>query len=112
MRSGYSLSGVPGNDDSGAMSSWYIFSALGFFPNAGQDFYYLNAPLYKKSELQLENGKTVTIISNNISDKNIYIKSCKLNGKSWNKSIIRHEQIANGAVIEFELTDISTDWGK
>lgn len=112
MRSGYSLSGVPGNDDSGAMSSWYIFSALGFFPNAGQDFYYLNAPLYKKSELKLENGKMVTIISNNISDKNIYIKSCKLNGKPSSKSIIRHEQIANGAVIEFELTDIPTDWGK
>ena len=112
MRNGYSLAGVPGNDDSGAMSSWYIFSSMGFFPNAGQDFYYLNAPLYKKTEIRLENGKMLIIIANNLSDKNIYIKSCKLNGKPWNSSIIRHNQIANGGILEFELTDIPEDWGK
>ena len=112
MGSGFSLAGVPGNDDSGAMSSWYIFSAMGFFPNAGQDFYYLNAPLYKRTELRFENGKVLKIIANDLSDKNIYIKSCKLNGKPWNSSIIRHNQIANGGILEFELTDIPEDWGK
>ena len=112
MRSGFSLAGVPGNDDSGAMSSWYIFSAMGFFPNAGQDFYYLNAPLYKKTELRLENGKVLTIVANNLSDKNIYIKSCKFNGNMWSSSIIRHNQIANGGTLEFELTDVPGDWGK
>ena len=112
MRNGYSLSGVPGNDDSGAMSSWYIFSGIGFFPNAGQDFYYLNAPLYKKTELRLENGKMLTIVANNLSDNNIYIKSCKLNGKPWSSSIIYHNQIANGGTLEFELTDVPGDWGK
>lgn len=112
MKSGYSLAGVPGNDDSGAMSSWYIFSAMGFFPNAGQDFYYLNAPLYKKTELQLENGKTLIILANQLTDKSIYIKSCKLNGKPWNSSIIRHEQIATGGTLEFELSETPTDWGK
>jgi predicted alpha-1,2-mannosidase len=112
MNMNYNSLGVTGNDDSGAMSSWYIFSALGFFPNAGQNFYYLNAPLYEKSQLQLENGKTLTLIASNPSDKNIYIKSCRINGKPWNSSMIKHEQIANGATIEFDLTSEPTDWGK
>ena len=37
MVTSYSLTGYPGNDDSGAMSSWYVFNTLGLFPNAGQD---------------------------------------------------------------------------
>jgi len=108
----YDLTGVPGNDDTGAMSSWYVFSAMGFFPNAGQDIYYLNAPLYKKSVITLGNGKTVTIIANNALEKNIYIKSCKVNGKIWNSSIFHHSDIINGATIEMELSEVATDWGK
>ena len=46
MNRNYDSTGVKGNDDTGAMSSWYIFSALGFFSNAGQNVYYLNAPFY------------------------------------------------------------------
>jgi predicted alpha-1,2-mannosidase len=112
MKNNYDLTGYTGNDDTGAMSSWYIFSAIGFFPNAGQDIYYLNAPLYAKSELTLGNGKKLSIISSNASESNIYIKSCRINGKQWHYSIINHSDIANGGTIEFELTDAPTDWGK
>ncbi len=108
----YDLTGVTGNDDTGAMSSWYVFSAVGFFPNAGQDIYYLNAPLYKKSVITLGNGKTLTITANNFSEKTIYIKSCKINGKVWNSSIFRHKDIADGGTIDFELAEQPTDWGK
>lgn len=111
LKKNFDLTGGTGNDDSGAMSSWYIFSALGFFPNAGQDIYYLNAPLYKKSVITLGNGKTLTILANNASEKNLYIKSCRINGKEWNRPIIRHKDIADGGVIEFELAEQGTDWG-
>ena len=112
MNHNYDVTGVTGNDDTGAMSSWYVFSALGFFPNAGQDIYYLNAPLYKKSVIKLGNGKTLTITAHNFSEKAIYVKSCKINGKAWNSSIFRHKDIAEGGTIEFELAEQPTDWSK
>jgi predicted alpha-1,2-mannosidase len=112
LNKNYDLSGVTGNDDSGAMSSWYIFSALGFFPNAGQDIYYLNAPVYPKSEITLGSGKKLTITAKNAGEKYIYIKSCKINGKPWNNPIFPHADIANGGTIEFELSDVAGDWGK
>jgi predicted alpha-1,2-mannosidase len=112
MQHNYDTTGVTGNDDTGAMSSWYVFSALGFFPNAGQDDYYINAPLYKKSVITLGNGKKLTINAKNFSDKNTYIKSCRINGKGWNSSIFRHKDIAQGGTIEIELAAQPTEWGK
>jgi predicted alpha-1,2-mannosidase len=112
LQKNFDMTGGLGNDDSGAMSSWYIFSALGFFPNAGQDIYYLNAPLYRKSEITLGNGKKLTIESGNFSEKNLYIQSCKINGKDLNSSIIKHSDIANGGTLTFVLSDKPTDWGK
>ncbi|MCF8225445.1 MAG: GH92 family glycosyl hydrolase [Bacteroidales bacterium] len=105
MNAGYDLEGYPGNDDSGAMSSWYIFSALGFFPNAGQDQYFLNSPLHKKATITLANGKKIEISAPNASEKNIYIKSCKLNGVELQTPFIKHSDIANGAKLDFDLVN-------
>ena len=105
MKEGYDLTGYPQNDDTGAMTSWYVFSAMGLFPNAGQDYYYLNAPLYRKSVIHLNNGKILTIKANNVSEKNIYMSSFKLNGKLLDKPVIRHQDIANGGIIEINLTN-------
>lgn len=111
LKKNFDLTGGLGNDDSGAMSSWFIFSALGFFPNAGQDIYYLNAPLYPKAVIMLGNGKRLIILAKNASEKNIYIRSCKINGKTWNNPIFRHREIANGGTIEMVLSDKPTEWG-
>lgn len=108
----FDLTGGLGNDDSGAQSSWFIFSSLGFFPNAGQDIYYLNAPLFKKSEITLWNGKKLLITADNLDEKNYYIKSCKINGKIWENAIFRHGDIAEGGTIELELSDKPTGWGR
>ena len=101
----YDLEGYPGNDDSGAMSSWYVFSALGFFPNAGQKVYILNSPLFKKATITLDNGNQIIIKAPNASDKNIYIKSCKLNGKELDHLFLDHQDLVNGAVLEFDLVE-------
>jgi len=112
MKNNYDITGYTGNDDTGGMSSWYIFSALGFFPNAGQDYYYLSAPLYKKTVMTLGNGKTLTITAPDASEKNIYVKSCKINGKVWKTSMFNHKLIANGGTIEFVLSDQPGKWGQ
>ncbi len=105
MKERFNEEGYSGNDDSGAMSSWYMFSAMGFFPNAGQDIYYLTGPLFTKVTLTLGNQKTVTISAPNASVSNIYVKSVTINGKKWNKPWFSHKDIRNGAKIVFEMSD-------
>lgn len=110
LKERFNLEGYSGNDDSGAMSSWYIFSTMGFFPNAGQDIYYLVGPLFKKASLTLGNGKSITVIAPNASPENIYIKSVKINGKKWKTFYFNHKDIANGAIIEFDMTNLPVNF--
>lgn len=95
--------GYSGNDDSGAMSSWFIFSSLGFFPNAGQDIYYLVGPSFTKATMTMGNGKTINISAPKASPENIYVQSVMINGKKWKEPWFRHKDIANGATIIFDM---------
>ena len=103
--------GIPGNDDSGAMSAWYVFQAMGFFPNAGQDVYFITTPLFEKSVLSLGEGKTFTIEARGVSEKNIYIKKAELNGRPWNKAWFRHGDVVNGAKLVLYMGSKPADWG-
>jgi putative alpha-1,2-mannosidase len=88
------------------MSAWYVFSSLGFYPvNPISGKYDLSAPLFDKSEINLPNGKVFTVIANNISDKNIYAKSVKLNGKLLKEPFISYEDLMNGGTLVFEMTE-------
>ncbi|MEO6588761.1 MAG: GH92 family glycosyl hydrolase, partial [Pyrinomonadaceae bacterium] len=98
--------GLIGNEDCGQMSAWYILSASGFYevaPNSA--VYAIGTPLFKEVKYHLENGKTFTVKAANVSDKNIYIKSVKLNGKPHDKVLFEHPDIKNGGSLEFEMTD-------
>ncbi|WP_165501823.1 GH92 family glycosyl hydrolase [Pedobacter frigiditerrae] len=103
MRERFTEKGVPGNDDSGAMSSWYIFSAMGFFPNAGQNIYYLTGPQFTKTKLHMGNGKTLTISAPNASEKNIYVNGVSINGKKATGTIIGYDDIKNGGTMVFDM---------
>ncbi|MBQ8484410.1 MAG: GH92 family glycosyl hydrolase [Bacteroidales bacterium] len=110
MDKGFDLTGYPGNEDTGSMGSWYVFCYLGLFPNAGQDFYYINAPRCTEARLSLADGKTLQIKAD-AGKGRVYIKSVKVNGTVWNSPFIRHSDIAGGGLIEFELSDVPTGWG-
>lgn len=99
----FSLSGTPGCDDSGSMCAWYLFSTIGFFPNAGQSFYYLTSPKYETTTFTLDNGKTFTVRANNLSNTNKYIQSVTLNGKAYNKTTIEHSDIIGGGELVFNM---------
>ena len=103
--------GLPGNDDSGAMSSWLAFHMMGLYPNAGQPYYLLNTPLIKETTLKLEEGKSFTITTKKMSDKNKYIKSALLNGKPYNKAWILHDDIVKGGELIFEMDSKPSAWG-
>lgn len=93
-----------GNEDCGQMSSWYIFSALGFYPvNPAQGVYSFGSPLFEKAVLNLENGKQFVVETINNSDDNLYIQSILLNGETINRSYITHKEIVQGGNIVFTM---------
>lgn len=96
--------GLCGNDDCGQMSAWYIFSSLGFYPVCpGSGQYAIGTPSVKEGKLQLKDGKVLTVKANNLSDKNIYIQSVKLNGKPVNTTILTNAELNQGGELVFEM---------
>jgi len=98
------VDGLGGNDDCGQMSAWYIFGALGFYPIApGSLNYDLGSPLVKSAKINLENGKTFSIVAKNQGDKNVYVAKVILNGKTLDRTYITHDEIMNGGQLEFVM---------
>lgn len=106
-----SRSGIPGNDDSGAMSSWLAFHMMGFYPNAGQPYYLINAPYFNKTIIHQENGKDFTIRAVNLSAKNKYIKSATLNGKTLDNAFFDHGEIVAGGELVLTMDAVPSAWG-
>ena len=98
--------GLCGNDDCGQMSSWYMFSALGFYPVCPVSGEYIfGAPQLKGATLQLPGGKTLQIKANGLSDKAMYVKSIRLNGEDIGLHAITYDQVTGGGVLEYEMTE-------
>jgi predicted alpha-1,2-mannosidase len=98
--------GLSGDDDGGALSSWYVFSALGFYPVCpGSAVYEIGSPIFAKSIVRLGNGKLFTVLADRVSARNKYIQSAQLNGKTWSKAWFPHEEIANGGSLVLEMGD-------
>ncbi len=104
--------GLPGNDDSGAMSSWLAFHMMGLYPNAGQDYYLINTPLLKEVTLHVGNGKTFKIVTKGLSTKNRYIEKAMLNGVDYPYSTIRHQEIVEGGELILKMSNRPSMWGQ
>jgi len=105
--------GLSGNEDCGQMSAWYVLSSLGFYSvTPGLDYYTIGTPHLDHSRINLENGKTFTIQTKNLSNDNIYIQSAQLNGENFNQSYIKHEDImAGGEMIFIMGSSPNESWG-
>lgn len=96
--------GIIGNEDAGQMSAWYIFSSMGFypvFPASGN--YVFGTPLFDEVSINIAGDKTFHVKAKNRSDKNIYIQSVTLNGESYSKTYISHNDIMAGGELVFEM---------
>lgn len=105
--------GLPGNDDSGAMSAWYAFHALGFFPIAGQDLYVISTPTVPEAEIDLGTGHIFRIVAKGLDPehRNRYIRSATLNGAPLQRAWFRHAEIVNGGTLQLEMSEKPGGWG-
>jgi predicted alpha-1,2-mannosidase len=105
--------GIPGDEDGGGLCSWYVFSAMGFFPvTPGSGEYAIGSPFFESVKIRLPGGKTFTIIAKNCSKSNKYIQSARLNGEHLNTPFIRHEDIMRGGRLELVMGERpNKEWG-
>ena len=113
LRSEYrnAAGGLSGNDDAGAMSAWYVFGCLGFYPVCpGSGEYALGAPAFDAITLRLENGKTFRIVAENLSEENKYVRRVRLDGRViWDaatrrgRPFLTHKAIRRGGNLVFEM---------
>jgi predicted alpha-1,2-mannosidase len=106
-------SGLPGNDDAGALSSWYIFSALGIYPEIpGVPGFVVGSPMFTKATIQRDNGQVIQIIGKSASPDNFYVQKLTVNGKDWNSLWIPWSELSDGGTLHFKLGNKPSSWGK
>ncbi len=102
--------GLIGNEDCGQMSSWFLLSAMGFYPvNPCGGEYVIGSPLFKRVTLKLESGKRFVIQA---QGEGPYVQSAGLNGQAYTKGFLRHADILKGGILSFVLGKApNTAWG-
>jgi len=103
--------GLPGNDDSGAMSSWYAFGKMGFYPNAAQDVYLIGSPSYRRVAITLANGRTFAIETEGSVATDPYIARATWNGRPYTRAWFTHEQLMQGGTLRLTMSATPTTWG-
>jgi len=97
--------GICGNDDCGQTSAWYVFSALGFYPVCpGDDNYLIGTPLFDRTTLTTGQGKTFVINALNNGPLKPYINGATLNGESFNRTYLNHDELLHGGELNFHMT--------
>ncbi|MBQ9944973.1 MAG: glycoside hydrolase family 92 protein [Clostridia bacterium] len=97
--------GIPGNNDSGALSSYYVLNALGIYPLAGQKVFLIGSPICRSASISLSSGKTLNIEVNDNSEESIYVKRVMFNGKEIKDFRIPANDIMNGGTLIFFMSD-------
>ncbi len=103
----------PGMDDQGSTSSWYVMSALGFYPvDPSSPDYILGSPLFDEATVHMGNGRDFKIVARNNSAQNMYIQSATMNGKTWDKPWFSHADIAEGGTLVLTMGPApNKSWG-
>jgi predicted alpha-1,2-mannosidase len=106
--------GLPGNEDCGQMSAWYLLSALGFYPvDPASGNYVIGSPMFSRATVNVGSGRNLVVEARNTSPENPYIRSASLNGKPLARSWINQKEIAGGGHLSFEMSrQPNKTWGE
>jgi predicted alpha-1,2-mannosidase len=105
--------GYCGDEDTGQMSAWFVFSALGFYPVCpGSPEYLIGSPIFDKATLTFPDGKPFVITTRHNGPQKPYIEGASLNGAPFKRTYLNHEEIRNGGEITFNMTSAPAyEWG-
>jgi putative alpha-1,2-mannosidase len=107
--------GLPGNDDSGGLSSWYVWASLGLFPVAGQSIFLVNAPSFERSTIRVSGGTFVVEAAGfrtpSAGDPPQYVQSVTLDGTPVEPSWITARDLHHGGHLVVELGPTPSTWG-
>jgi len=105
--------GLPGNDDAGTMSAWYVLSAVGLYPISGTDRMWIGSPVFERAELDLgdaEGARSLTVVAPGAGPEAIYVVAATLDGVALERAWVAWEEIRDGAVLELTMSDEPSDW--
>ncbi|WP_353810274.1 glycoside hydrolase domain-containing protein [Agromyces sp. SYSU T00194] len=108
--------GLPGNDDSGGLSSWYVWASLGVFPVAGQNRFLVNAPSFAESEIRIGGEESFFVRTRGFREPEHdgppqYVQSATLNGAALERTYLRGDELHRGGELVLELGDTPSAWG-
>ena len=106
--------GIPGDEDGGGMSAFVVFTSMGLYPmTPGLPYYDITSPVFEKTTINLQNGKTFTVVADGASKTKKYIQKAFINGKEITSPFITHKQIMDGGTLELILDELpNKEWGK
>ena len=100
--------GLPGNDDSGAMSAWLAFHQLGLYPVAGTDRYVVHTPVFKRSEIRLSNGNRFIVKAKGLSPERCRIQEARLNGILLDSLFLTHQDLMKGGTLTLTMVPFAS----
>ncbi len=96
--------GLIGNEDCGQMSAWYVLSAMGFYPvTPGTTHYEIGTPLFRKVQINLENGQSFSLQANNLTASNFYIRNFAIDGITMSQVFLDYNRIQKGGNLIFNM---------
>ena len=107
--------GLPGNDDSGGLSAWYVWASLGLFPVAGQNLFLVNAPSFAEARIGTERPLTVETIGFKEPQPDgpvQYVQAASLDGEPLDRTWLSGAEVQRGGRLVVELGPEPSGWGR
>lgn len=105
--------GIPGNDDLGAMSAWYVFSALGMYPQVpSRSELVLASPLFPRIEIDRPTGNDISVRAQGAAADAPYVQALKVNGRTSGAAWLPASFVRDGGRLDYTLsTEPAPAWG-
>lgn len=105
--------GLPGNDDLGSMSAWFVWSALGFYPvQGGAPLYSVGSPMFERAVISPVGGDPVTVQAPGASFVNKYVQSADMGGEVLDRAWFTHDELFDSGNVTFEMGPLANEsWG-
>eukprot|EP00050_Salpingoeca_kvevrii_P015104 m.43610 g.43610 ORF g.43610 m.43610 type:complete len:336 (-) comp6165_c0_seq1:97-1104(-) len=103
--------GVPGNDDFGALSSWFVWANLGLYPLPGNSTYIVSSPVFPNATIHFEDGKRLSILGQNATPETTYASKVSINGAAidMQRAFVQYSDLRQGGELVFAMSTTGTN---